>query len=33
MRKASGIADHSVGDAVRLNMVEDLDELKKQLFA
>ena len=33
MRKASGIADHTVGDAVRLNMVEDLDELRKQLFA
>lgn len=32
MRKSSGIADHTVGDAVRLNMVEDLDELKKQLF-
>jgi hypothetical protein len=33
MRTASGIADHTVGDAVRLNMVEDLDELRKQLFA
>jgi hypothetical protein len=33
MRKASGIPDGAVGDAVRLNMVEDLDELKKQLFA
>ena len=33
MRGASGIADRSVGDAVRLNMVEDLDELRKQLFA
>jgi hypothetical protein len=33
MRSASGIADHTVGDAVRLNMVEDLDELRKQLFA
>ncbi len=33
MRKASGIGDHTVGDAVRLNMVEDLDELRKQLFA
>jgi hypothetical protein len=33
MRSASGIVDHSVGDAVRLNIVEDLDELRKQLFA
>jgi len=33
MRTASGIADHTVGDAVRLNMVEDLDELRNQLFA
>ena len=33
MRSASGIADQTVGDAVRLNMVEDLDELRKQLFA
>jgi hypothetical protein len=33
MRGASGIGDTSVGDAVRLNMVEDLDELRKQLFA
>jgi hypothetical protein len=33
MRSASGISDASVGDAVRLNMVEDLDELRKQLFA
>jgi hypothetical protein len=33
MRTESGIADHTVGDAVRLNMVEDLDELRKQLFA
>ena len=32
MRGVSGIADHTVGDAVRLNMVEDLDELRKQLF-
>jgi hypothetical protein len=32
MRLISGIADHTVGDAVRLNMVEDLDELRKQLF-
>ncbi len=32
MRAASGIADPAVGDAVRLNMVEDLDELRKQLF-
>ena len=32
MRKASGIGDASVKDAVRLNMIEDLDELRKQLF-
>jgi hypothetical protein len=31
MRKASGIKDHSVKDAVRLNSIEDLDELHHSL--
>jgi hypothetical protein len=31
MRTASGIKDASVKDAVRLNMVDDLDELQKSL--
>jgi hypothetical protein len=33
MRGASGIGDKAVADAVRLNMVEDLDELHKQIHA
>ena len=33
MRSASGIKDHGVKDAVRLNTAEDLDELHKQVKA
>jgi hypothetical protein len=32
MRGASGIGDTAVGDAVTLNMVEDLDELRNQIY-
>lgn len=31
MREATGLKDHSVKDAVRLNFVEDLDELHAQV--
>jgi hypothetical protein len=31
MRASSGIKDHNVKDAVRLNLVDDLDELQKSL--
>jgi hypothetical protein len=33
MRQASGIGDASIGDAVTLNTVEDLDELHRQINA
>ncbi len=33
MRQAAGIGDASIGDAVTLNTVEDLDELHRQINA